>query len=308
MSVWLCPGQGAQKPAMGADLLDCDEFAQVKSAFTAASEIMGIDLAALAHTGTEEQVNETYAAQALTAAVSIGIGLELLERGHEPEAIIGFSLGQVSALALSGMLDVRDAFELLKARAHAMEQACSEHPGAMAALLGASHDDARELCATCAEDEVLLPANYNCPGQVVISGDIAAIERAEASWAASHGARKVSRLRTAGGFHTPLMAPAAKVTGETAQKLEFREPRVTVLCNTDACELTASNAAERMRLQVMSPVCFEQSVAKLLEGGARNFTEVGFGSVLTGLVKRCDRTATRRTIGTAEELKASLGL
>lgn len=308
MTVWLCSGQGAQKPGMGADLLACDEFAQVKEVFSVGSKILGLDLAELARNGSEAQVNDPFAAQALTVAVSVGIGRELAVRGHVPEAVVGFSLGQVSALALSGMLGIEDTFTLLKARATALAVACAEHPGAMTALMGASHEDAAALCAECAEGEVLLPANYNCPGQVVISGDANAIDRAQAAWAAAHGERKVARLNTAGGFHTPLMESAAATCGEAAHKLAFAEPICPVLCNTDAEPLTADSAATRMEQQVKSPVRFEQSIAKLLEGGATEFAELGYGGVLANLVKRCDRSTTRHALGSADALRAYLGI
>lgn len=304
MTVWLCSGQGAQQPGMGADLLGCSEFPRVAEVFETGSDVLGVDLAALAREGDEAQVNDPFNAQALTAAVAIGVGSELLARGYEPEAIVGFSLGQISALALSGMLSVEDTFALLKVRANAMAAACAEHPGAMVAIMGATHEDAAGLCEECACGQVLLPANFNCPGQVVLSGEAAAIERARAAWAERHGARKAALLRTAGGFHTPLMASAAQATGEAARKLDFAEPRFTVLCNTDAEPMTAASAASRLEQQVASPVLFEQAITKLLEGGAREFAELGYGSVLANLVKRCDRSTTRYTLGNAEGLRA----
>lgn len=308
MTVWLCSGQGAQRPGMGADLLACDEFEQVKDVFAIASSVLDIDLAELACNGNEEQINDPFAAQALTVAISVGVGHELAARGHRPEAIVGFSLGQVSALALSGMLSVKNTFTLLKARATGIAAACAKQDGAMAALMGASHEDAAELCASCAQGDILLPANYNCPGQVVISGNTAAIERAQAVWAAEHGERKVARLNTAGAFHTPLMASAAAATGKAARDLTFAEPACPVLCNTDSEPLCAAQAAERMERQVTSPVRFEQSIAKLIAGGATEFAELGYGSVLANLVKRCDRKTTRHALGSADALKTYLGI
>lgn len=306
MTVWLCSGQGAQKPGMGADLLDSGSFPEVERVFNEGSRVLGIDLNELAHTDDETLVNDAFNAQALTVAVAVGVGEELLARGHEPEAIVGFSLGQVSALALSGMLSVEDTFKLLKVRATAMARACEERPGAMLAIMGATHDEAFELCDACAEGQVLLPANFNCPGQVVVSGELDAVARAQASWAESHGARKAVRLRTAGGFHTPLMDGAAKATGDAARALSFAEPAYPVLCNTDALPLTAQNAAEHMEAQVKSPVHFEQSIARLLEGGATEFAELGYGNVLANLVKRCDRSTTRHALGNAEALQSYL--
>lgn len=306
MTVWLCSGQGAQEPGMGADLLECGEFPRVNEVFEKASAALDIDLAALAREGDEAQVNDPFNAQALTAAVAIGTGSELLARGFEPEAIVGFSLGQISALALSGMLSIEDTFALLKVRATEMAAACAERPGAMVAIMGATHEDATALCSECAEGQVLLPANFNCPGQIVLSGEVEAAERARAAWAESHGERKARMLRTAGGFHTPLMASAAEATGAAARALSFAEPRFTVLCNTDAEPMAAASAANRLEQQVKSPVLFEQAIVKLLEGGSHDFAELGYGSVLVNLVKRCDRSTTRYALGNADGLRAYL--
>ena len=307
MTVWLCPGQGAQQVRMGADLLESGEFPLVGETFERAGAVLGADLARLACEGGEDEVNEAFNAQALTMALTVGVGRELLARGHEPQAVLGFSLGQVSALVLSGMLGVEGGFALLKVRATAMAQACAEHPGAMTALLGIGVEEAEELCAECAGGQVLVAANFNCPGQVVLSGEHAAIERAEAAWAASHGARKVSRLRTAGAFHRPLMAEAAAATGAAARGLAFAESRCIVLCNTDAQPLSASQAAQRMELQVKAPVRFQQSIQALLEQGCAEFAELGAGAVLSNLVKRMDRSTSRCALGTLEELREYLG-
>ena len=228
MTVWMCSGQGSQKPTMGADFLASAEFAQIKETFDCASQVLGVDVAALATAGTQEQVNDAFNAQALTVALSVGIGRELQKRGKQAEAYVGFSLGQVSALALSGSLSVEDTFRLLKVRAEAMAACCKEHPGAMYALLGATHEDAEALCAECAGDEVLAAANFNCPGQVVISGQTQAIERAEAAWKAA--GKRGSRLATAGGFHTPLMAPAAAEVAAFAKTLTF----ASLMCPSSA--------------------------------------------------------------------------
>ena len=307
MAVWLCPGQGAQAVHMGADLLDCGDFPRVGEAFELGSQVLELDLAALAREGSAADVDDAFNAQALTAALTIGIGRELLARGQRPQAVVGFSLGQLSALALSGMLSDEDAFSLLKVRAEAMAAACAEHSGAMTALLGCSVEDADAVCAACAGGQVLVPANYNCPGQVVLSGELPAIERAEAAWAAEHGARKLRRLRTAGAFHSPLMEQAAAATGAAARKLRFAEPSCPVLCNTDARPMTAASAAQRMELQVKSPVRFQQSIQALLGEGFAEYAEIGFGGVLANLVKRMDRSTARHPLGTVEELRAYLG-
>lgn len=301
MTVWLCSGQGAQKPGMGADLLDLPVVADT---FGTISDALGLDLARLSREGSQDEVSEAVAAQGLTMAVSVGVGRALAEHGFAPDAIVGFSLGQISALVLAGALPLADAAALLRVRANAMAAACEESPGAMLALMGASVDDAEALCAQAAAGDVLVPANMNAPGQVVISGTCEAIDRAQEAWKAA--GKKCVQLATAGAFHSPLMAPAASEVESFCATLDFAEPRVTLLCNTDAQPFTAGQAAERLGAQVRSGVMFEQSIRALLDAGETDFVEVGFGGVLANLVKRIDRGTTRTCIGTREQLDAYL--
>lgn len=302
MAVYMFPGQGAQKPGMGADLLQVPEVAQV---FSVASEVCGIDVAALSREGTEQQVNDAYNAQVLAVAVSVGASRALGARGVQPEAALGFSLGQISALMAAEALSLEDGFSLLEVRARSMAQACDQHPGAMYALLGATHEDAQAVCDACAEGEVLVCANYNAPGQVVVSGTLTAIERAEAHW--REAGKRGARLNTAGAFHSPLMAVAAEAVRAKCSELSWHEPKVPVICNTDAQPFTVSQAASRLAAQVISPVLFEQSVAALLQQGHSSFAEVGYGAVLNGLVRRIDKKAARVRVGTLEELNAFAG-
>lgn len=195
MTVFMFPGQGAQKPGMGADLLGVVEVAQT---FAIASEVCGVDVAALAREGCAEQVNDAYNAQVLAAALSVGLSHALDARGIQAEAMLGFSLGQISALMASGALSDEDGFALLDVRARSMAQACEERPGAMYALLGAAHEEAQGICGECAQGEVLVCANFNAPGQVVVSGDVAAIERAEKAWQSL--GKRGARLNNRGGI------------------------------------------------------------------------------------------------------------
>lgn len=298
MTVWMLPGQGAQKPGMGADLL---ELPQVAQTFALASDVLGLDLADLSRNGSAEDVNRPFNAQALTMAVSVGTGRFLQANGLAPSAVLGFSLGQIGALALAGVLSDEQAFRLLKVRATAMAAACEQVPGGMLALLGADAQDAEELCKECAGGEVLLPANYNCPGQIVISGTEAAIECAGARW--KELGNKASRLNTSGAFHSPLMEQAAQAVAEACADLDFHEPEVPLICNTDARPFRANEAAARLAAQVKSPVRFSQSVEYLIAQGETDFLEVGFGAVLNGLVKRIDRTTNRMKAGTLDQVR-----
>ncbi len=299
MTVFMFPGQGAQKPGMGADLL---EVAEVAHSFSVASDVCGIDVAALAKTGSAEEINDAYNAQVLAVALSVGISRALGARGIHPEAALGFSLGQISALIATEALSEEDGFSLLGVRARSMAEACNERPGAMYALLGATHEDAQGICNKCAEGDVLVCANYNAPGQVVVSGDVAAINRAEEAWRSA--GKRGSRLNTAGAFHSPLMASAAEAVRAKCAELSWSKPCVPVICNTDAQPFAVEHAAERLASQVVSPVRFEQSVQALVAQGTTQFAEVGFGAVLNGLVRRIDKASGRVRVGTLEEFNA----
>lgn len=299
MAVWMCSGQGAQAPHMGADLLDIVEVAQV---FERASQVLDVDLIGLVKSGSEEEVNDSFNAQALTMVLSVAIGKALLAQGKKPDASIGFSLGQISALALADILLLDDAFKLLRVRAHAMADACKEREGAMLALLAASHEDADAVCEACAQGDILLPANYNYPGQVVVSGDVSAIDRAQEYWKGMK--KKCARLKTAGAFHSPLMQPAAEVlsayfAGDDAPN--FGVGSVTLICNTDARPFQTAEAAERLSNQVISPVLFQQGVENLIAQGENEFVEIGYGGVLFTMMKRISKEACRKRVGNREQ-------
>lgn len=286
--VFLFSGQGAQKPGMGADLMDVPEVA---ASFACASDVLGYDVADLVAHADSTKLDDTRYAQPTLCALSIGIARALEARGVMPAAVLGFSLGQVAALAVADMLSDEEVFALVGARAEFMREAANAHPGVMSALLKAEDDEVRALCGECAEGDVLVPANYNCPGQIVISGTSDAVARAEGAWAAR--GRRFSRLATSGAFHSPLMADAAEALASYLADLEFREPSIPLICNVDAAPLTASVARGHMARHLVSPVLFHQSVETLRGAGADTFMEVGYGGVLTGLVRRVDRTARR---------------
>lgn len=292
MTVWLCPGQGAQKPGMGADLLKSQKVA---SGFEMLSDALGVDLAKLAQEGTQEEINDTVAAQGLTMAVSVGIGELLLARGIKPTAIVGFSLGQISALVLAGILSLEDAAQLLKVRSESMAAACAAEEGGMVALMGANLADAQELCAQAAGSDTLVCANHNGPSQVVISGHNTALDRAQEIW--KEAGKKSVRLATSGAFHSPLMAPAANVVQDFCSTIQFNEPAVTLICNTDAKPFLVEEAASRLGRHVDNEVLFEESIQALLDDGETEFVEIGFGNVLTNLVKRIDRSTERHLVG-----------
>lgn len=289
--VFMFSGQGSQKPGMGADLL---EIPEVAATFSCASDVLGFDIANLMANSDAEELNDTRFAQPALCALSVGIARALIARGVRPAAVLGFSLGQVSALAVSGMLSDADTFAFVKQRAELMADAAASHEGVMSALLKADEEAVRALCDTCAQGETLVAANYNCPGQIVIAGTPAAVTRAEEVWTSM--GKRFSRLATSGAFHSPLMGDAAAGLAEYLGGVEFREPIVPLMCNVDAAPLSASAAREHLVQHLTHPVRFEQSVGSLCKAGADTFVEVGFGGVLANLVKRIDKTATRACV------------
>lgn len=293
-TVFMASGQGSQKPGMGVSLFGVPE---VQATLECASDVFGRDIAALINSEGDEaqaQLNETRNAQVAIAALSIGIGRALMARGIVPDALLGFSLGQISALALADMLSDEDAFKLIEVRSRVMDEAARSHPGAMTALLKADEESVAALCDRCAQDDVLAPANFNCPGQIVVAGSIDAIERAEEAWKADGG--KLSRLATQGAFHSPLMESACGPFAEYLATVDFEEPSIPVICNTDATPLDVATVRQRLVDHLTHPVRFQQSVEMLVGKGADTFVEVGFGGVLSGLVRRIDKGAKRHCV------------
>lgn len=289
--VFMLSGQGSQKPGMGADLLDVPEVAQ---AFELASDLFEFDVADLVRSDDPEKINDTRFAQPALCALSVGTAHALEARGVQPAAVLGFSLGQIGALAVSGMLSDEDTFKLVRRRTELMAQAADAHPGAMSALLKGTDAEVEQLCVDCAQGQVLVPANYNSPGQVVVSGEVGAVERAERQWAAQ--GKRASRLKTSGAFHSPLMDDAARGLAEYMEGVEFHDPRIPLICNVDAQPLSAAQAREHLALQMTHPVRFVQCVNNLASAGARTFVEVGFGGVLMNLVKRIDKELGRECV------------
>lgn len=292
-------GQGAQKPGMGESLFGVPE---VKAVLDCASDVLGYDVAELMTGASAEKLNDTRYAQPATCALSVGIASALQARGVQPHAVLGFSLGQVSALAVSGMLTYEETFAFVAERARLMAQAAADKPGVMSALLKADAESVLQLCEECAQGQVLVPANFNCPGQIVISGELAAVERAEAAWEAV--GKRYARLATSGAFHSPLMQSAADELDAYLSKVEFKQPSVPLICNTDAQPLSVEKARCHLVDHLTHPVRFEQSVQALVEQGASVFAEVGFGGVLSNLVKRIDRKAARPCIQDAASFDA----
>ena len=258
-------------------------------------DIVWIDLGMTGTLSASERaiVGRLFAAVAKNDPFALKDALLALAKAHGP-VDHGLLLGQISALAVSGMLADEEAFALVKVRSELMAEAAAAHPGAMSALLKADEENVRALCEECAEGDVLVPANFNCPGQIVVAGTPAAVERAEAAWA--EAGKRSSRLATSGAFHSPLMADAAAGLDAYLEDVAFSEARIPLVCNVDAAPLAAADAREHLVRHLTSPVRFQQSVEALAASGADTFVEAGFGGVLANLVKRIDKAATRACV------------
>lgn len=297
---FLLSGQGAQKPGMGAEIIASPA---ARAIFDEASEAFGFDVADACLNAPAERLNDTAVAQPAMMTLSLAEAALLEEAGVVPDFVAGFSLGQIGALAVSGMTSRADAFRIADVRARVMAEAAGKRDGAMCALMGGDDAEVEEICAELAGADVLVPANYNSPGQVVASGDRAAIERVSAAWA-ERPKHRAKALATSGAFHSPLMEPAAAPFSEFLSGITFEEARVPLVCNVSARPLAAADAAEHLVAHLTSPVRFSQTVSWLVDQGVDTFVECGFGGVLVGLVKRIDRSAARYRAESPDEIAA----
>jgi [acyl-carrier-protein] S-malonyltransferase len=288
----LCPGQGAQHVGMGVDW--ADRSAAAKEALERCSAAIDVDLVTLCRQGPAEQLTRTDVCQPAILAASAACMAALQESGQldltQATATLGLSLGEYTALYAAGVLDLEDAAKLVRLRGEAMQDASNSPPSGMTSLIGADRDTAEALCADVRnEGGVCVVANLNAPGQVVISGDKVALDRAEAL-SADRGIRRAIRLEVAGAFHSPLMEPARErletAIGETA----FHAARCPVIGNVTAEPSTDPDTLKgNLVKQLTSPVLFELSMRRAIDDGIEKFVELSPGRVLTGLMKKVDR-------------------
>lgn len=288
----LCPGQGAQHVGMGADWAARSPAANAVMA--RCSEALGFDLKQVCANGPADRLTRTDVCQPAIFGTSAACLAALEEEGKLATAslgaTLGLSLGEYTALYAAGVLALEDAVRLVRLRGEAMQEASDDPPSGMTTVLGATHEDAKELCAAATEQGgVCVVANLNAPGQVVISGDRNALDRAEAL-AADRGFRRTIRLDVAGAFHSPLMEPARERLEAAITETTFHAPRCPVIANVTA--KPSSDPAElRSNLvrQLTSPVLFEASLRRAIADGTQRFVELSPGRVLSGLVKKIDR-------------------
>ncbi len=284
MKAFVFPGQGAQFVGMGKDLYDNSPLA--KEMFEKANEILGFRITDLMFAGTDEDLKQTKVTQPAIFLHSV-ILAKVLGSEFNPEMVAGHSLGEFSALVAAGALSFEDGVKLVSARAKAMQKACEKEPSTMAAILGLEDEKVEEICKSI--DEIVVPANYNCPSQIVISGSIKGIEIACEKLTAA-GAKRALKLMVGGAFHSPLMEPARVELEEAINKTSFKKPICPIYQNVNASKVTDPDQIKKnLVAQLTAPVKWTQTVKNMLTDGATNFIELGPGSVLQGLVKKVDR-------------------
>ena len=290
-TAFLFSGQGAQAVGMGKSLFDAVPAAA--RLYRRASEILGYDLTDVCFNGPAEKLNTTAVCQPAIYVTSLA-ALEAFKVSNPDqvaaaEAAAGLSLGEYTALAFAGALSFEDGLRLLQKRGEAMQRASDAAAGGMVSVLGLENEKVESLCDQARENDILLPANYLCPGNIVVSGSAAACGRV-AALAEEAGAMKVVPLTVAGAFHTPLMGAAADILAEALEAAEFRTPRIPVYSNVDAKTHTDPAEIRQILLkQLTSPVLWETSIRAMLDAGFDTFYESGPGRVLRGLMKRINR-------------------
>lgn len=284
MKAFVFPGQGAQFPGMAQDIYEAS--ATIRERFAAAKEILGLDIADTMFNGTEEALKQTAVTQPAIFLHSVLLA-EALGEDFQPGVVAGHSLGEFSALVAAGAMSFEDGLRLVSERAQAMQAACEATPSTMAAVLGLDDDVVERVCAET--PGVVVAANYNCPGQLVISGEVPAVEAACAALTEA-GARRALLLPVGGAFHSPLMEPARERLAAAIADTNIQAPRCPVVQNVSATpETDPAVIRENLVAQLTAPVRWTQSMHKMIEMGAEEAVEVGPGKVLSGLFKKVDR-------------------
>ena len=298
---WLFPGQGSQYVGMGLDLKENSEKA--KEYFDISNEIMNCDIQSIIFNGPEELLKKTEYTQPAIYIVSVITGYLLIDKGLKPTALAGHSLGEYSALAIGGAFDFTAGLKLVKSRSENMANAGMEKSGTMAALVGLDDETVINLCKSYEGNGVVVPANFNSPGQVVISGNINAVEWVIKS-SRDAGARMAVELNVSGAFHSPLMSPARENLAEMINSLEISDTVYPVFTNVDAKPVTkAIDIKSSLIQQLENPVLWAKSILEMKNKGVNHFIEVGPGKVLQGLNKRIDRSIISQGVDSITKLK-----
>ena len=301
MTGWLFPGQASQKVGMGLDLKENSEKA--RKYFEISNEIMECDIQSIIFNGPEEKLKRTEYTQPAIYIVSAIIGYLLIDKGLKPDALAGHSLGEYSALAIGGVFDFPTGLKLVKFRSENMAEAGKKEKGSMAAIVGLDDDSVQKVCSSYDGTGTVVAANYNSPGQVVISGSPDAIQ-----WAMSAskkaGARMAVELNVSGAFHSPLMSSARENLAEMINFLKISDSTFPVYTNVDAKPVTRNkDIKDSLIRQLESPVQWTKTILAMKKNGIKSFFEVGPGRVLQGLNKRIDRSISSKGIDSMKQLE-----
>ena len=302
---FLFPGQGSQAVGMGRAL--AERFAEARRVFESADRVLGFGLSALCWEGPEDELKKTVNAQPALLTHSVAALSLVRAAGLRPVAVAGHSLGEYSACVAAGALGFEDALRLVRRRGELMQRAGVERPGTMAAFLGLEPAAVEEVCREAGVAGVVRPANWNAPGQVVVSGEVKAVERA-CELARSRGAKRVIPLEVSGAFHSPLMASATAGLVEALRATAFRDAECPVVSNVAAAPATrGAEIREALERQLLGAVRWEDSMRWLRERGVDGFVEIGTGRVLRGLLRGLDRSLPAWNVEDPDSLAATLG-
>jgi len=296
---FLCPGQASQKVGMGHDLFQETDLG--KSYFDVANAIMDVDIQRIIFDGPEETLKQTQYTQPAIYIVSVIIGELLKEKGIKPTCAAGHSLGEYSALALAGAFDFKTGLELVKVRAKGMQNAGTTHPGTMAAVIGMDDDKVKALCNGY-DGGIVVAANFNAKGQVVISGETDAV-RAIMPEMKEAGAIKVVELNVSGAFHSPLMTPAKEALMNKLASIDIQDSEIPVYTNVSASPVSSANDIRQSLIdQLENPVQWHESISQMVKDGIASAVEVGPGRVLQGLCRRIDRSLNMNGVESLEQI------
>jgi len=291
------PGQGSVEPGMGRDIAEA--HAEARAVYARASSAAGLDLERLCFHGDASELLDTAVQQPALVATSLAFLASVRARGIQPDYVIGHSVGEFAALAAAGAMTDEEAIALVRERGIAMAEAAARHPGSMAAILGLEDEVVETLCRKILG---VWPANYNCPGQIVVSGENAAVDEC-CELAQEAGARRAVKLKVSGAFHSPLVARAADRLRPAIDKVKFQEPVAPFMSTVTARLESAQRMAPLLVDQLTAPVRFTQAASELMREGVRTFVEVGPGNVLSGLVKRIDRSVKAVSVNSLSALE-----
>jgi [acyl-carrier-protein] S-malonyltransferase len=290
------PGQGSLEAGMGRAIAEA--VPEAMEVFRRGSEAAGLDLVHLCFEAPEAELVQTEVQQPALVATSLAVLAAIRARGIKPDFVVGHSVGEFAALASAGALKMEEAIELVRERGLAMAEAAKKNPGSMAAILGLDDEVVERICRRILN---VWPANYNCPGQIVVSGEDPAVDEA-CEAAEQEGARRAVKLRVSGAFHSPLVARAADRLRPALDRVKFAEPTAPFMSTVTARIEDAKRMGPLLVEQLTAPVRFTQAAQELVREGVQTFVEVGPGNVLSGLVKRIDRNAKTISVSTPESL------